>query len=43
MKNFITIEIDETVPTWQEIGAQAFFAGLAGFLLSIVIYLVVAL
>lgn len=40
MKN---ITIDYTIPEWQELGTQALFAGLAGMLLAIVIYLVVAL
>lgn len=38
MKYFNTI-FDDTIPEWQEIGAQAFVAGLAGFVLSIVVYL----
>ena len=42
MKHFNTV-FDDTIPEWQEIGTQAFFAGLAGFVLSIVLYLVVAL
>ena len=40
MKYFNTI-FDDTIPEWQEIGAQAFVAGLVGFILSIGIYLVV--
>lgn len=42
MKYFNTV-FDDTIPEWQEIGNQIFFAGLAGFVLSIVLYLVVAL
>ena len=42
MKYFNTI-IDDSIPEWQELGTQAFFAGLAGMLLAIAIYLVVAL
>ena len=42
MKHFNTI-IDDSIPEWQELGTQAFFAMLAGFVLSIGIYLVVAL
>lgn len=38
MKHFNTI-IDDSIPEWQEIGGQAFFAGLAGMLLAIAIYL----
>ena len=38
MKYFNTI-FDDTIPEWQEIGEQAFFAGLTGFVLSIVVYL----
>ena len=36
MKNNI---IDYTIPSWQELGTQALFAGLAGMLLAIGIYL----
>lgn len=42
MKYFNTI-FDDTIPEWQELGTQIFFAGLVGFVLSIGIYLVVAL
>ena len=38
MKYFNTI-FDDTIPEWQEIGTQAFFAGLAGFVMSIAVYL----
>lgn len=33
------IQIDYTVSSWQELGTQTLFAGLAGMLLSVVIYL----
>ena len=42
MKYFNTI-IDDSIPEWQEIGEQAFFACMIGFILSIVLYLAVAL
>lgn len=42
MKYFNTI-IDDSIPEWQEIGEQALFAGLAGMLIAIAIYLAVAL
>ena len=42
MKYFNTI-IDDSIPEWQEIGGQAFFACMIGFILSIVLYLAVAL
>ena len=42
MKYFNTI-IDDSIPKWQEIGEQAFFACMIGFILSIVLYLAVAL
>ena len=42
MKHFNTI-IDDSIPEWQEIGEQAFFAALIGFVLSLVLYLAVAL
>jgi hypothetical protein len=33
------IQIDYNVSSWQELGTQALFAGLAGMFLSVVIYL----
>ena len=33
------IQFDYAVSSWQELGTQAFFAGLAGMLLSVAVYL----
>ena len=33
------IEVDYSISSWQELGTQVFFAALAGFLLSIAVYL----
>ena len=43
VSEFFKNQIDDSIPTWQELGTQALFAGLAGMLLAIGIYLVVAL
>ena len=40
-KHFITFEIDDSVPEWDEIGFQALFAGMAGMLLSVLLYAIV--
>ena len=40
-KHFITLEIDDSIPEWQELGTQAFFAGLVGMLLAVALYLIV--
>lgn len=40
-KYFNTFEIDDSIPEWQEIGTQAFFAGLVGMLLAIALYVIV--
>lgn len=42
MKYFNTL-IDDSIPEWQELGTQVLFAGLAGMLIAIAIYLVVVL
>lgn len=43
MKNFITdrLEIDDTIPSWQELGTLVFFSALTGFMLSALLFLAV--
>lgn len=36
---FVNDHIDTTVPEWQELGTKAFFSGLAGITLSLILFL----